>query len=90
MPASCPPCRAPPPRPAEDFAPFALGPGLYYASALENAASAMEVAAIEGRMAALLAVQHLTGQPAGQQASGGVLARGGGAAADLDGVAAAA
>lgn len=32
---------------------------LYYTAALENAASAMEIAAIAGRMTALLAAQHL-------------------------------
>lgn len=44
---------------AEDFAPFALAEGLFYTAALENAASAMEIAAIEGRMTALLSSQHL-------------------------------
>ena len=34
--------------PPEDFAPFTLCPGLYYAAALENAASAMEIAGGRG------------------------------------------
>lgn len=46
--------------PPEDFAPFTLGDGLFYAAALENAASALEMAAIEGRMTALLAAKHLS------------------------------
>lgn len=55
---------------------------LYYTAALENAASAMEIAAIEGRMTALLTTQHLKkraaalGDAAGQQqaqAGGAVL-----------------
>lgn len=45
--------------PPENFAPAALAEGLYYTSGLENAASAMEVAAIWGRNSALLAAQHL-------------------------------
>jgi prenylcysteine oxidase/farnesylcysteine lyase len=49
--------------PPERFAPFELAPGLCYASALENAASAMEVAAIAGRNCALL----LWGGPGGQE-----------------------
>ena len=58
----------------EDFAPFKLAEGLFYASALENAASAMEIAAIEGRMAALLAAQHLRqAASAPQQQQSGVL-----------------
>ncbi len=41
------------------FAPFVLADGLYYNNALENAASAMEIAAIEGKNSALLASRHL-------------------------------
>ncbi|PSC75950.1 prenylcysteine oxidase 1 [Micractinium conductrix] len=76
--------------PPEDFAPFTLCPGLYYAAALENAASAMEIAAIEGRMAALLTAQHLRRRgaaDAGEQAalhlrSEGVLGAGTGAGSE--------
>jgi hypothetical protein len=81
----------------EDFAPFKLAEGLFYASALENAASAMEIAAIEGRMAALLAAQHLrqaaspTQQQQQQQQQGSVLdGPGQGAANQQEKVAAAA
>ena len=76
----------------EDFAPFKLAEGLFYASALENAASAMEIAAIERRMAALLAVQHLRqAASASQQQQGSVLdGPGQGAANQQKGVAAAA
>lgn len=49
-------CRFNPP---EDFTPFILADGLYYNNALENAASAMEIAAIEGKNSALLASRHL-------------------------------
>lgn len=52
-------------------APFKLADGLFYAAALENAASAMEVAAIEGRMTAALAVKHLRAAAAAQQAGQG-------------------
>jgi hypothetical protein len=46
--------------PPEDFAPFTLDPGgLYYVSALESAASALEVAAVAGRNVALLAAVQL-------------------------------
>lgn len=46
-------------QPQETFAPFLLGPGLCYNNALENAASAMEVAAVAARNCALLVQQHL-------------------------------
>lgn len=64
--------------PPEDFAPFKLTEGLFYAAALENAASAMEVAAIEGRLTAQMAAQHVTAAVAAagrqrQQGSAGVL-----------------
>ena len=49
-------CRFHPP---EEYAPFILADGLYYNNALENAASAMEIAAIEGKNSALLASKHL-------------------------------
>lgn len=49
-------CRFHPP---EQFAPFQLGEGLYYNNAWENAASAMEIAAIEGKNSALLVKQFL-------------------------------
>lgn len=45
--------------PPEDFGPFKLADGLFYAAALENAVSAMEVAAIEGRLAAQMAAAHV-------------------------------
>ncbi|KAI7841413.1 hypothetical protein COHA_004808 [Chlorella ohadii] len=57
--------------PPEDFAPFKLADGLYYTAALENAASAMEIAAIEGRMTALLTAQHLKGQAAARAGTAG-------------------
>ncbi len=58
--------------PPERFAPFALAPGLAYTSALENAASAMEMAAIAGVNAALLTAQHLAAQSQGAgRAAGG-------------------
>lgn len=44
---------------------------LYYTAALENAASAMEIAAIEGRMTALLTAQHLKGQAAARAGTAG-------------------
>lgn len=44
--------------PPENFPPFQLAEGLYYNSAAENAASAMEIAAIEGRNVALLAANY--------------------------------
>lgn len=50
-------CRFHPP---EQFAPFTLSQGLYYNNALENAASAMEIAAIEGKNSALLVEEFLT------------------------------
>jgi prenylcysteine oxidase/farnesylcysteine lyase len=50
--------------PPEEFAPFTLAPGLCYGSALENAASAMEVAAVAGRNCALLVQQHLAAKRA--------------------------
>lgn len=45
-------------QPPERFAPFLLGPGLCYNNALENAASAMEVAAVAAKNCALLVQQH--------------------------------
>lgn len=45
--------------PPENFPPFEFGPGLYYPPAMENAASAMEMAAIAGRNAALLASNYM-------------------------------
>ncbi|KAL4428033.1 hypothetical protein ABPG75_002122 [Micractinium tetrahymenae] len=45
--------------PPEDFAPVKLADGLFYAAALENAASAMEIAAIEGRLTAQMAAAHV-------------------------------
>lgn len=63
--------------PPEDFAPFQLAEGLFYNNALENAASALEIAAIEGRMTALLAAQHLKAKAA--HAAAAVLIAGGGA-----------
>jgi hypothetical protein len=52
----CHTCRFQPP---EKFAPFLLGPGLCYNNALENAASAMEVAAVAAKNCALLVQQHV-------------------------------
>lgn len=46
--------------PPENYPPFQLSQGLYYANAWENAASAMEMAALGGRNVALLAAQHLS------------------------------
>ena len=46
--------------PPENFPPFQLSEGLYYSSAWENGASAIEVAAIGGRNVALLAAEHIT------------------------------
>ena len=40
--------------PPEQFAPFNLQPGLCYANTIENAASAMEMAAISGKNCALM------------------------------------
>jgi prenylcysteine oxidase/farnesylcysteine lyase len=57
--------------PPEDYAPFKLANGLYYTAALENAASAMEIAAIEGRMTALLAAQHLKSRAAAAAGAAG-------------------
>ena len=101
--------------PPEDFAPFTLAPGLFYAAALENAASAMgaprwrgsggggapraaggrlrrrlaprpaEIAAIEGRMTALLAAEHLARRGAAAldaHSGGGVLQSGGGGSSE--------
>jgi hypothetical protein len=45
--------------PPELFPPFQLAEGLYYTAAWENAASAMEMAAIGGKNVALLAANHL-------------------------------
>eukprot|EP00879_Flechtneria_rotunda_P022346 GHRR01023577.1.p1 GENE.GHRR01023577.1~~GHRR01023577.1.p1 ORF type:complete len:446 (+),score=200.88 GHRR01023577.1:606-1943(+) len=45
--------------PPEKFAPFLLGPALCYNNALENAASAMEVAAVAARNCALLLQKQL-------------------------------
>ena len=55
--------------PPEDFSRWELAPGLYYSSALENAASALEIAAISGRNAALLAAQHLRRRARGAAAA---------------------
>lgn len=52
-------CRFQPP---EKFAPFVLRPGLCYNNALENAASAMEVAAVAAKNCALLVQQHVQQQ----------------------------
>lgn len=46
--------------PPENYPPFQLSQGLYYANAWENAASAMEMTALGGRNVALLAAQHLS------------------------------
>ena len=46
--------------PPENFPPFQLNSGLYYANAWENSASAMEMAALGGRNVALLAAQYLS------------------------------
>jgi hypothetical protein len=46
-------------QPPEKFAPFLLSPGLCYNNALENAASAMEVAAVAAKNCALLVQQHV-------------------------------
>lgn len=46
--------------PPENFPPFQLSPGLYYANAWENAASAMEMAALAGRNVALLTAQYFS------------------------------
>jgi hypothetical protein len=46
-------------QPPEKFTPFLLGPGLCYNNALENAASAMEVAAVAAKNCVLLVQQHL-------------------------------
>lgn len=54
-------CRFQPP---EKFAPFLFGPGLCYNNALENAASAMEVAAVAAKNCALLVQQHVQQQVA--------------------------
>ncbi len=45
--------------PPEDYGPFKLADGLFHAAALENAVSAMEIAAIEGRLAAQMAATHV-------------------------------
>lgn len=57
--ACCCCCRFQPP---EKFAPFVLSPGLCYNDALENAASAMEVAAVAAKNCALLVQQHIQQQ----------------------------
>lgn len=46
-------------QPPERFSPFQLAPGLVYSNALEPAASALEIAAIEGHNSAALVVRHL-------------------------------
>ncbi len=46
--------------PPERFAPFLLGPSLCYSSALENSASALEVAMIAGKNCALLISDQLS------------------------------
>lgn len=48
--------------PPEQFAPFTLAPGLCYNNALENAASAMEVAAVAAKNCVLLIEQGLAAQ----------------------------
>ena len=45
--------------PPEKFTPFKLDNGVFYVNAIERAASAMEMGAIGGRNAALLATQYL-------------------------------
>ena len=45
--------------PPEKFSPFVLDDGVFYVNAIERAASAMEMSAIGGRNAALLAKQYL-------------------------------
>jgi hypothetical protein len=60
--------------PPERFAPFQLAPGLAYNKALENAASAMEVAAVAAANSARLVLRHLDAAAAGAAATkcGGV------------------
>jgi hypothetical protein len=48
--------------PPENYPPFQLSQGLYYPNAWENAASAMEMAALGGRNVALLAAEYLSNQ----------------------------
>jgi prenylcysteine oxidase / farnesylcysteine lyase len=67
--------------PPESFAPFVLSEGLYYSGAWENAASAMEMAAIAGRNSAILAMQRLRAG-AGRSEAGGCLLKMGGAGGD--------
>lgn len=45
--------------PPENFSPAELAEGMYYTNGMENAASALEVAAIWGRNGAALAGQYL-------------------------------
>lgn len=45
--------------PPEGFAPFTLSPGLCYVNALENAASALEVAVVAAKNCALLLNKQL-------------------------------
>eukprot|EP00111_Clytia_hemisphaerica_P007351 TCONS_00021385-protein len=49
--------------PPEKFLPFELDEGVFYVNAIERAASAMEMSAIGGRNAALLAYHYLKGAP---------------------------
>ena len=60
--------------PPEDFARWELAEGLYYPNAIENAASAMEMSALAGRNAALLAARHLRSRRGGPYASGAAAA----------------
>lgn len=57
--------------PPEAFAPFKLAPGLCYANALENAASAMEIGAVAGINCALLLLRQLTAPGPGVGGGGG-------------------
>jgi hypothetical protein len=61
--------------PPEAFPPFTLAPGLCYANAGENAASAMEVAAVAAKNCALKVQAHLAGGGGGggRTAAGGPL-----------------
>ncbi|XP_066933651.1 prenylcysteine oxidase 1-like isoform X2 [Clytia hemisphaerica] len=54
--------------PPEKFLPFELDEGVFYVNAIERAASAMEMSAIGGRNAALLAVNYLESQKQSQRA----------------------
>ena len=63
--------------PPENFPPFQLADGLYYNSAAENAASALEIAAIEGRNVALLvAKQFSNSYNVDKNNEGGILEQG--------------